>query len=424
MNYQETIEYLFNSTPVFEKVGAKAYKPGLQTTETLDKHFGHPHRQFKSIHVAGTNGKGSCSHTLAAILQSEGYKVGLFTSPHLIDFRERIRVNGECISEQYIIDFVEKERRFFEPLHPSFFELTTALAFKYFAEQKVDIAIIEVGLGGRLDCTNIITPILSIITNISKDHTQFLGNTLTDIAGEKAGIIKPGVPVIIGEDLPETRPVFQQKAQKENSPIIFAQDENQQEVQKAEHINGKMEYTTRTWGKLTGELCGDYQAKNMNTILNAVKYLTLVKNKGTSIKYGISHVTELTGLMGRWQKIQDKPLVICDTGHNVGGWQYLAPQIKAQACRQLRIVFGMVDDKDVTTVMKMLPKDAIYYWTQATTKRAIKVEKIEELGTSLGLNGNVYPSVNKAFKAAQADAAEDDFIFVGGSSYIVADFLS
>lgn len=424
MNYQETIEYLFNSTPVFEKVGAKAYKPGLQTTETLDKHFGHPHRQFKNIHVAGTNGKGSCSHTLAAILQSEGYKVGLFTSPHLVDFRERIRVNGECISEQYIIDFVEKERRFFEPLHPSFFELTTALAFKYFAEQKVDIAIIEVGLGGRLDCTNIITPILSIITNISKDHTQFLGNTLADIAGEKAGIIKPGVPVIIGEDLPETRPVFQQKAQKENSPIIFAQDENQQEVQKAEHINGKMEYTTRTWGKLTGELCGDYQAKNMNTILNAVKYLTLIKNKGTSIKYGISHVTELTGLMGRWQKIQDKPLVICDTGHNVGGWQYLAPQIKAQACRQLRIVFGMVDDKDVTTVMKMLPKDAIYYWTQATTKRAIKVEKIAELGTSLGLNGNVYPSVNKAFKAAQADAAEDDFIFVGGSSYIVADFLS
>lgn len=424
MNYQETIEYLFNSTPVFEKVGAKAYKPGLQTTETLDEHFGHPHRQFKSIHVAGTNGKGSCSHTLAAILQSEGYKVGLFTSPHLVDFRERIRVNGECISEQYIIDFVEKERRFFEPLHPSFFELTTALAFKYFAEQKVDIAIIEVGLGGRLDCTNIITPILSIITNISKDHTQFLGNTLTDIAGEKAGIIKPGVPVIIGEDLPETRPVFQQKAQKENSPIIFAQDENHQEVQKAEHINGKMEYTTRTWGKLTGELCGDYQAKNMNTILNAVKYLTLVKNEGTSIKYGISHVTELTGLMGRWQKIQDKPLVICDTGHNVGGWQYLAPQIKAQACRQLRIVFGMVDDKDVTTVMKMLPKDAIYYWTQATTKRAIKVEKIAELGTSLGLNGNVYPSVNKAFKAAQADAAEDDFIFVGGSSYIVADFLS
>ena len=424
MNYQETIEYLFNSTPVFEKVGAKAYKPGLQTTETLDKHFGHPHRQFKSIHVAGTNGKGSCSHTLAAILQSEGYKVGLFTSPHLVDFRERIRVNGECISEQYIIDFVEKERRFFEPLHPSFFELTTALAFKYFAEQKVDIAIIEVGLGGRLDCTNIITPILSIITNISKDHTQFLGNTLADIAGEKAGIIKPGVPVIIGEDLPETRPVFQQKALKENSPIIFAQDENQQEVQKAEHINGKMEYTTRTWGKLTGELCGDYQAKNMNTILNAVKYLTLAKNKGTSIKYGISHVTELTGLMGRWQKIQDKPLVICDTGHNVGGWQYLAPQIKAQACRQLRIVFGMVDDKDVTTVMKMLPNDAIYYWTQATTKRAIKVEKIAELGTSLGLNGNVYPSVNKAFKAAQADAAEDDFIFVGGSSYIVADFLS
>lgn len=428
MNYQETIQYLFNSTPVFEKVGAKAYKPGLQTTEALDEHFGHPHRQFKTIHVAGTNGKGSCSHTLAAILQSEGYKVGLYTSPHLVDFRERIRVNGKCMPEQYVINFVEKERSFFEPLHCSFFELTTALAFKYFAEEKVDIAIIEVGLGGRLDCTNIITPILSIITNISLDHTQFLGNTLAEIAGEKAGIIKPSVPVIIGEDIPETRPVFQKKAEEMGAPIIFAQDEENKEVLSAALTPDGMEYETRNWGKLMGELRGSYQAKNMNTILNAVDYLSKSENpiikKAESLREGIAHVNESTGLMGRWQKIQEKPLVICDTGHNVGGWQYLAPQIKAQPCKQLRIVFGMVDDKDVTTVMKMLPKDAVYYWTQASTKRAIKVEKIAELGKTLGLTGNTYSSVDKAFRSALSEASEDDFIFVGGSSYIVADFLS
>ena len=422
MNYQETIEYLFKSTPVFEKVGASAYKPGLQTTEALDEHFGHPHRKFKTIHIAGTNGKGSCSHTLAAILQAEGYKVGLYTSPHLVDFRERIRVNGECVPEQSVIDFVDQERAFFERLHPSFFELTTALAFKYFAEQEVDIAVIEVGLGGRLDCTNIITPILSIITNISLDHTQFLGNTLAEIAGEKAGIIKPGVPVIIGEDIPETRPVFEAKARDMKAPITFAQDDENREVLKATHCPNGMKYETKSWGILTGELRGDYQAKNMNTILNAVNYLS--GKDSQSIQEGIAHVNELTGLMGRWQKIQDKPLVICDTGHNVGGWQYLAPQIKSQPCKQLRIVFGMVDDKDVTTVMKMLPQDAIYYWTQATTKRAIKVEKITDLGASLGLSGKPYSSVGKAFKAALADASAEDFIFVGGSSYIVADFLS
>ena len=426
MDYQATIQYLFNSTPVFEKVGAKAYKPGLQTTEALDAHFGHPHRQFKTIHVAGTNGKGSCSHTLAAILQAEGYKVGLYTSPHLVDFRERIRINGECISEQYVIDFVEQERSFFEPLHPSFFELTTALAFKYFAEQKVDIAVIEVGLGGRLDCTNIITPVLSIITNISKDHTQFLGDTLAQIAGEKAGIIKPQIPVIIGEGLPETRPVFEAKAQEKNAPIVFAQDEVNREILQTTHCSTGMKYKTKHWGELIGELRGDYQAKNMNTILNAVDCLTqmgIIKNP-QAISTGIGSVCETTGLMGRWQKIQEHPLVICDTGHNVGGWQYLAPQIKSQPCKQLRIVFGMVDDKDVNTVMEMLPKDAIYYWTQANTKRAIKVENIQAIGKEKGLIGRCYPSVKEAFNTALSEAEAGDFIFVGGSSYIVADFLS
>ncbi len=438
MNYQETIEYLFNSTPVFEKVGASAYKPGLHTTEALDAHFSHPHRRFKTIHVAGTNGKGSCSHTLAAILQEEGYKVGLFTSPHLVDFRERIRVNGECIPQQYIIDFVEEERSFFEPLHPSFFELTTALAFKYFAEKEVDIAVIEVGLGGRLDCTNIITPILSVITNISKDHTQFLGNTLAEIAGEKAGIIKQGIPVVIGEDIPETRPVFQHKAEEKNAPIIFAQDSQNQEVISSKEwfatdantskdilTQGRI-YTTKNWGTLKGELQGDYQAKNMNTVLNAVTQLmkmNIIKSK-ESVVNGIQKVSQLTGLMGRWQKLGEHPLVICDTGHNVGGWQYLAPQIQAQPCKQLRIVFGMVDDKDIDTVMKMLPKSAIYYWTQASTKRAIKVEKIAEKGAKEGLYGKSYTSVKEAFNHAKEEASEDDFIFVGGSSYIVADLLS
>lgn len=428
MNYQETIEYLFNSTPVFEKIGAKAYKAGLQTTEKLDKHFGHPHHNFKSIHIAGTNGKGSCSHTIAAILQAQGYKVGLYTSPHLVDFRERIRVNGICIPEKYVIDFVEQERHFFEPLHCSFFELTTALAFKYFAEQEVDIAVIEVGLGGRLDCTNIINPILSVITNISLDHTQFLGNTLAKIASEKAGIIKETTPIIIGEDLPETRPVFEKIAKEKNAPIIFAQDINHMEILKANHEKDYMIYDTKSWGDLKGELCGNYQAKNMNTILNVIKYLNrqdinIIKDK-SAIESGISKVSELTGLMGRWQKVSEHPLVICDTGHNVGGWQYLAPQIKKQPCKQLRIIFGMVDDKDVQTVMKMLPKEAIYYWTQATTKRAINVERIAALGSTIGLSGTSYQTVRKAFSAALQDASEEDFIFVGGSSYVVADFLS
>lgn len=424
MNYQETTEYLFNSTPVFEKIGAVAYKPGLQTTETLDAYFGHPHRKFKTIHIAGTNGKGSCSHTLAAILQEEGYQVGLYTSPHLVDFRERIRVNGKCMSEEYVIDFVEKHRAYFETLHPSFFELTTAMAFKYFAEQQVDIAVIEVGLGGRLDCTNIITPILSIITNISMDHTQFLGDTLEKIAGEKAGIIKPSVPVVIGEHLPETKPVFEAKAQ--HSPILFAQDDENLEVISHSHTPNGMKYITKSWGTLEGELTGEYQAKNMNTILNAANLLMnlgIVKNKESVIS-GIQKVSLLTGLMGRWQKLKEHPLTICDTGHNVGGWQYLAPQIASQTCDTLRIVFGMVDDKDVESVMKLLPHDAIYYWTQASTKRAIKVKKIADLGNKYQLHGKCYHSVKEAFKAAQEEATDHDFVFVGGSSYIVADLLS
>jgi len=425
MNYQETVEYLFNSTPVFEHVGASAYKEGLENTLALDEHFNHPHTHFLSIHIAGTNGKGSCSHSLAAILQAEGYKVGLYTSPHLIDFRERIKVNGKMIPEQYVIDFVKNERSFFEPLHPSFFELTTALAFKYFAEQKIDIAIIEVGLGGRLDCTNIITPILSIITNISFDHTQFLGNSLAEIAGEKAGIIKQGVPTIIGEAVPETRVVFQSKAQKMDSVITFAEDIP---ALLSSHIlpNGGIKYQTRFFGDIEGELGGTYQEKNTNTVLTAAMYLY---NKGiikdvTSISLGLSKVCETTGLMGRWQKLKEHPLVICDTGHNAGGWKYLSQQIKQQPCKHRRIIFGMVDDKDLHTVIRMLPKKATFYWTQPSTKRAFPVKKIAEEAKEYGLDGNCYETVKDAYMTALKDAGEEDFIFVGGSSYIVADLLS
>lgn len=425
MNYQETLNYLYNSTPVFEHVGAVAYKEGLQNTLALDKHFNHPHTNFKTIHIAGTNGKGSCSHSLASILQEAGYKVGLYTSPHLVDFRERIRVNGQCISKERVVKFVEDERKFFEPLHPSFFELTTALAFKYFDEQKVDIAIIEVGLGGRLDCTNIISPILSIITNISFDHTQFLGDTLAKIAGEKAGIIKKGVPVIIGEANEETRPVFQSKANEVNSVIVFAED-NAIVTSSSPIVDGGRRYNLSNNSTLVGELSGDYQERNMNTILcacNILKQMNIIKNDDIIAK-GLTNICKNTGLLGRWQTIQNNPTVVCDTGHNVGGWNYLAPQIKRQQCNQLRIVFGMVDDKDINSVMFLLPKNAIYYWTQAETKRAIKAERVAEIAIKHDLRGEIFDNVEVAYTKALQDSNKDDFVFVGGSSYIVADLLT
>lgn len=409
MNYQEAIDYLYHSTPVFEHVGASAYKEGLENTLALDHHFNHPHRQYKTIHIAGTNGKGSCSHTIASILQEAGYKVGLYTSPHLVDFRERIRVNGQCVSEKYVIDFIEHERSFFEPLHPSFFELTTAMAFKYFAEQQVDVAVIEVGLGGRLDCTNIISPILSVITNISFDHTGFLGDTLAKIASEKAGIIKKGVPVVIGEYTDETRPVFEKKAKELNAPITFAQD-------------------FKELGKdIAFELKGDYQQKNKQTILAAISILTptlLQDLNEATIRKGLTNVVKNTGLMGRWQTIQNKPKVVCDTGHNVGGWQYLSQQIQAQPCRKLRIVFGMVDDKDIDAVMELLPKNAVYYWTQADNHRAIAADVVAQKAIAHQLQGTSFNKVKDAYQQALQDADKEDFIFVGGSSYVVADFLT
>lgn len=415
MNYEETINYLYNAAPAFEKVGAGAYKEGLSNTHILDKHFNHPHKQFKTIHIAGTNGKGSCSHTLASILQSQGYKVGLYTSPHLVDFRERIRVNRECISEERVIRFVEKEKSFFEPLQPSFFELTTALAFLFFAEQNVDIAVIEVGLGGRLDCTNIITPILSVITNISFDHTQFLGNTLAKIAREKAGIIKNGVPVLVGETCEETRPVFEQVAREHDATLYYAEDNI---------IEGDYEF----------ELKGAYQEKNKNTILNIVRLLrNQIDISNDAVINGMKNVCELTGLMGRWQTISNTPLTICDTGHNLAGWKYLHKQIKEtyEAIRSktvntsmLRIVFGMVDDKDIEAVMELLPKNATYYYCQASTHRAIPSTRINGIALNLNISGQAFSTVEDAYNAVRKDAMKDDFIFIGGSSYVVADLFT
>lgn len=409
MDYQDTLSYLYNSAPMFQQVGSSAYKEGLENTQALDEHFGYPHRSFRCIHVAGTNGKGSCSHTLAAILQEAGYRVGLYTSPHLIDFRERIRINGIPVPEEYVIRFVEEERSYFEPLHPSFFELTTAMAFRYFADEKVDVAIIEVGLGGRLDCTNIIRPDLCVITNISFDHVQFLGNTLAKIAGEKAGIIKSGIPVVIGETTPETRPVFLNKAQEVGAPIYFAEENDRED-----------------YPGIECELKGIYQKKNTRTILTA---LPLLKEIGyrldeQSVRSGFAHVTRLTGLMGRWQKLQDTPTLICDTGHNVGGITYIVEQLEQQSYRQLHIIVGMVNDKDIRGVLALLPKEATYYFTKASVKRALPEDELAKLASTEGLQGSCYPDVPVAVRAAQEKSLPEDFIFVGGSSFIVADLLA
>lgn len=425
MNYQETLNYLYESAPMFQQVGKSAYKEGLSNTLALDEHFNHPHNNFRTIHVAGTNGKGSCSHTLAAILQSAGYRVGLYTSPHLVDFRERIRVNGIPVSEEYVVNFVEQERWFFEPLAPSFFELTTALAFNYFSEQKVDVAIIEVGLGGRLDCTNIIHPDLSIITNISFDHTQFLGNTLALIATEKAGIMKEGVPVVVGETTDETKPVFINKAKEVKAPLFFAEEEQLLQGYEMDE-SGFWHYHTADYPTLKGELGGLFQLKNSNTILLAVR---LLKQAGyqiapEAVEAGFSKVCELTGLMGRWQRLGSAPTIVCDTGHNVGGITYIAEQLRRQKYEKLHIVMGMVNDKDISGVLALLPKEAVYYFTKATVKRALHETELKELAGKTGLNGTTYPDVPQAFEAAKANASEKDFIFVGGSSFIVADLLT
>ncbi|MBR4434388.1 MAG: bifunctional folylpolyglutamate synthase/dihydrofolate synthase [Bacteroidaceae bacterium] len=414
MDYAQTVSYLYHAAPAFSNVGAGAYKEGLSNTMALDIHFGHPHQHFRTLHVAGTNGKGSVSSTLAAILQSSGLKVGLYTSPHLVDFRERIRVNSEMIPEQRVIDFVEQERAFFEPLYPSFFELTTALAFKFFAEQEVDVAVVEVGLGGRLDCTNIIRPDLSIITNISFDHQQFLGDTLALIAGEKAGIIKTGVPVVIGETNghDDVREVFLRAAKSKGAIIRFADEEQLPEVE--------------------CELKGDYQRANMLTVQCALDELRKQRSyrdllTDEAIAYGLMHVTELTGLQGRWQKLRERPTMVCDAGHNAAGIAYVVRQLEAQPNARLRIVFGMVNDKDyqfALSELERLQERATYYFTQPSCKRALPAAELAAPYLAKNLPVRTFATVQAAVQAALADAAPDDFIFVGGSCYVVADLLS
>ena len=427
MNYQETLEYLYHIAPLFQQVGQGAYKEGLSNTLALDNYLGHPHRKYQTIHVAGTNGKGSCSHTLASILQHAGFRVGLYTSPHLVDFRERIRVNGQMIPEDRVIDFVAHERAFFENLHPSFFELTTALAFKYFEEQKIDIAVIEVGLGGRLDCTNIITPLISVITNISLDHTQFLGNTLPQIAAEKAGIIKPNVPVVIGETggNQAVKEVFLQKAEANHAPIYFA-DEANVITDSKEKPEGGWIYTTRQNGILEGELGGLCQIKNTATILCAIEELRKqsLSIPDKAVQTGFAQICETTGLMGRWQIISRTPLTICDTGHNPGGLIYICKQLETKKYRHLHIVIGMVSDKDVRHSLGLLPKTATFYFTQASVQRSLPTQDLARLGKEQGLNGNCFPNVKQAYEAAAQEAANDDLIYVGGSTFVVADFLA
>lgn len=417
MTYDETIQFLYQSTPVFEHVGAAAYKPGLANTLALDRHYGHPHRQFECIHVAGTNGKGSVSHSLAAILQQKGLKVGLYTSPHLVDFCERIRIDGQPIEKQYVVDFVEDFISWNNPqdadapnrqprLYPSFFELTTALAFRYFADKAIDVAVIEVGLGGRLDCTNIVKPVLSVITNISLDHTNLLGNTLAEIATEKAGIIKQETPVVVGETTKETKAVFTEKARQMQAPIFFA-----------DAFNAESDYDF--------QLKGSYQARNLRTILCATAHLPQrLQPSEAELQQALAHVCDLTGLQGRWQTIGHRPTVVCDTGHNLAAWQYLSKQIQTLTSEKLHIVFGMVDDKDIDGVLALLPKDARYYWTQAHTHRAIPAEKVMELAAGHGLKGQSFTTVRQAYSAARSNAGSADAIFIGGSSYVVADLLT
>ncbi|MCI6894768.1 MAG: bifunctional folylpolyglutamate synthase/dihydrofolate synthase [Bacteroidales bacterium] len=424
MNYDETLEYLFNQHPAFQRVGAQAYKEGLDTSLALDEIYDHPHTHYKCIHVAGTNGKGSVSHTIASILQKCGYTVGLYTSPHLVDFRERIRVNGEMISKTEVIDFVEdyKSRNFNGA--PSFFELTMMMAFDYFRKKKVDFAVVEVGLGGRLDSTNIISPILGVITNISFDHTQFLGNTLASIAREKAGIMKKNIPVVIGEADGDVRSVFESNAEKVGAPIVFSND--CAEILSHRANNEYVEYQTRTYGVIESELTGACQCHNANTILHAVtemrKIGLLIPDQ--AVAEGFKNVCEISGLMGRWMKLQKNPLVICDTGHNVGGIGYIVNQLNGIKCDALRIVIGFVNDKDIEHILQMLPKKAVYYFTQAQIPRAQSAEVVKEMASKYGLIGSAYPKVSQAYDAALNDAYASDFIFVGGSTFVVADLLS
>lgn len=424
MNYQETLNWLFAQLPMFQREGQAAYKANLDNTLLLDEYFQHPHQCFKTIHVAGTNGKGSVSHLLSSILQEAGYKTGLYTSPHLKDFRERIKVNGQMISQEYVIEFVEKHRNIFNRICPSFFEMTVAMAFKYFADQQVDIAIIEVGLGGRLDSTNIITPLVSVITNISLDHTALLGNTLEAIAKEKAGIIKPGIPAVIGTRDKAYDFVFEEKAANFHAPIQFASD-HWQLLPNQDGSYALKQDTGWQFQHLDCELKGIYQRKNIPNVLETIPFL---RKNGLEITdkhicRGIAKVITNTGLMGRWQTLAHNPLTICDTGHNIDGITETTRQLKTYPYKQLHFVIGMVSDKDIDSVLHILPRDAIYYFCKASIPRAMDEQILAEKARNAGLQGTTYPTVSEAYAAARQQASPEDMIYIGGSTFVVAEVI-
>ncbi|MDP5157983.1 MAG: bifunctional folylpolyglutamate synthase/dihydrofolate synthase [Flaviramulus sp.] len=405
MTYQDTLNWMFSQLPMYQKQGATAFKKDLSNTLKLSEYLNFPENQFRSIHVGGTNGKGSTSHMLASILQEAGYNVALYTSPHLKDFRERIKINGKEVSKQFVIGFIKRHKAFFEVNQLSFFEMTVGMAFDYFSKKKVDIAVIEVGLGGRLDSTNIITPEVSVITNIGFDHMQFLGNTLEAIAFEKAGIIKPSIPVVIGETQKETKSVFGLMAKKNNAQIVFA-DKNIKEVYKS-------------------DLTGSYQAKNIKTVLQSIKVL---QSKGFKItdeqlKIGLLNVVKNTGLLGRWQILNNSPKVVCDTGHNREGLTYVVNQLSKENFNNLHIVFGVVNDKDLSSIIDIMPKKAIYYFCKPNIQRGLDTKILKDYFAKNNIEGEVYDSVNEAYNVALRNAKETDFVFIGGSTFVVAEIV-
>lgn len=428
MNYTDTTNWMFNKFPMYQKVGAAAYKPDLHNTIELLEYLNNPQENFKTIHVAGTNGKGTVSHSLASVLQECGYKTGLYTSPHLRDFRERIRINGEMISEQDVIDFIETHKAKFEEMHLSFFEMATAMAFDYFSKEKVDVAIIEVGMGGRLDCTNVIKPELSIITNISLDHVHFLGNTLAEIAGEKAGIIKPFTPVVIGETQQQTHEVFLKKADEANAPLFFADQifdcDKLQTADNEHQVFDVWKDSNLYLEKLTFPLLGYYQKKNLATIMCAIDIIKdKFKIEEEEIRNGIENIVKNTHLMGRWQILSRNPLVIADTGHNVGGITEITNQLNDMSFNKLHFVLGCVNDKDIDGILNLLPKYATYYFCKANLPRGLDANILAEKAFIAGLRGNVYESVQNAYRSALNNANFNDVVFVGGSNFTVAEII-
>jgi dihydrofolate synthase / folylpolyglutamate synthase len=429
MNYRQTLDYLFAQLPMFHRVGAAAYRADLGNTIALCDLLGHPENNFKSVHIAGTNGKGSTSHLIASVLQSAGYKTGLYTSPHLKDFRERIRVNGKNIPKAYVCEFVERSKKSFEPVKPSFFEYCAVMAFQYFSDEKIDVAVIETGMGGRLDSTNIITPVISLITNISKDHMMFLGDTLPKIAGEKAGIIKKGVPVVIGETQPEVEKVFLDRANEMESPLYFA-DQRFKLIRSVEKP-GRFEIIDQIPVRdsisiaLFCPLSGFYQQKNM---ISGFQVINLLAESGfdiptEAIRSGYKNVIRQTGLKGRWQTLPGKPRTIVDVGHNEAGVGCILEQLKLEKYKRLHWVFGLVSDKEADSILKLLPEEAVYYFCKANIPRGLDAEVLQQKASVFGLKGKVYPSVKNAYQDALEAAGDHDLVFVGGSTFVVAEVL-